>query len=165
MVGFGVDVCGVPRVTWTGLLFGEAELAKVNKQLSFDEFADELMVESQPRALIILATSQIDFQLRNILEKYLWLKSAKEKNEDEMLDGDNPLGTFSSRIKIAKRLGLIDAELYSVLNKLRDIRNSAARTKGVVVELFLVNYKKPPTKGGFVFGGEGGIRTPVRVLP
>lgn len=101
-------------------------MAKQPKILTFDEFADELLVEHQPRALIILASSQIDFQLRNILEQYLWPKSAKAKDGDELLDGDSPLATFSSRIKLAKRLGLIDAPLSDTLNKLRGIRNNAA---------------------------------------
>ncbi|CAE6724969.1 hypothetical protein [Candidatus Nitrotoga fabula] len=101
-------------------------MAKETKKLSFDEFADELLVETQPRALIILASSQIDYLLRSILEQYLWPKSAKLKEEDELLDGDRPLGTFSSRIKLAKRVGIIDNELYDLLNKLREIRNIAA---------------------------------------
>lgn len=105
---------------------GTIKLAKETRKLSFDEFADELLLENQPRALIILASSQIDYQLRNILEQFFWPKTAKTKEEDELLEGDNPLGTFSSRIKLAKRVGLVDLELYSLLNKLRIIRNNAA---------------------------------------
>lgn len=99
---------------------------KEPSSLTFDEFADELLAETQPRALIILASSQIDFTLRGVIEAYLLPKSTKAKDPDELLDGDVPLGTFSSRIKIVRRLGLIDENFYELLNKLRGIRNSAA---------------------------------------
>jgi hypothetical protein len=101
-------------------------VAKEIRHLTFDEFADELMLESQPRTLVILSASQIDVQLKNIVEKFFWPKSAKAKDSDELLEGDSPLSTFSSKIKIAKRLGLIDVPLYELLEKFRDIRNKAA---------------------------------------
>ena len=59
-------------------------------------------------------------------EGFLFEKSAKEKEDDELLDGDNPLTTFSSRIKVCKRLGLLDKTLFDALNTLRNIRNQAA---------------------------------------
>lgn len=99
---------------------------KEPKTLTFDEFADELLAESQPRAMIILASSQVDYLLRDVLARYLLPKSAKSKDPDELLDGDVPLATFSARIKVTRRLGLIDADFYDLLNKLRVIRNSAA---------------------------------------
>lgn len=94
--------------------------------LTFDEFADELLSETQPRALMILASSQVDYLLRAALEKYFLPKSASPKNPDELFDGDVPLSTFSSRISITRRLGLIDPTFYDLLNKLRGIRNNAA---------------------------------------
>jgi hypothetical protein len=96
------------------------------KTLTFDEFADELMQERQPRALVILASAQIDYQIKSLLEEFLWPKAAKQKEPDELLDGDNPLSSFSSRIKVCRRLGLLDDRLADALHKLRDIRNQAA---------------------------------------
>ena len=101
-------------------------MRKEPKTLTFDEFADGLREERQPRALVILASAQIDTQLRCLCEGFLFEKSAKEKDPDELLDGDNPLSTFSSRIKICKRLGLLDKTLFDALNTLRNIRNQAA---------------------------------------
>jgi len=101
-------------------------MSKKQKTLSFDEFADELLLERQPRALIILAAAHIDIQLRDIIETFLWPKAGKQKDNDEILDGDSPLSTFSSRINMTHRLGLIDHELRRNLHKLRDIRNQAA---------------------------------------
>lgn len=101
-------------------------MRKEPKSLSFDEFADELLLEKQPRAIVILGSAQIDTQLRNIIESFIWPKAGKPNEVDELLDGDNPLSTFSSRIKISFRLGLIDERLLNALNKIREIRNQAA---------------------------------------
>ena len=94
--------------------------------LTFDEFADGLISERQPRALVILASAQIDTQLRSVLEAFLWRKAGNPKGSDELFDGDSPLASFSSRIKISRRLGLIDEQLAHALDKLRDVRNQAA---------------------------------------
>lgn len=99
---------------------------KEPKTLTFDDFADELMAERQPRALVILASAKIDAQLRSILEIFLYPKAGNEKDPDELFDGDTPLSSFSSKIKMTRRLGLIDADLYHTLDLLRKIRNQAA---------------------------------------
>ena len=101
-------------------------MRKEPKSLTFDEFADELLAERQSRALVILAAAQIDTQLRHVLEGFLWQKPGKAKDPDELFDSDRPLSSFSSRIKIALRLGIIDERLAGALDKLRDVRNQAA---------------------------------------
>ena len=101
-------------------------MRKEPKSLSFDEFADGLLAERQPRALVILASAQIDTQLRHVIEGFLWQKSGKAKDPDELFDGESPLSSFSSRIKMALRLGIIDDRLAGALDKLRDVRNQAA---------------------------------------
>ena len=45
---------------------------------------------------------------------------------DELLDGDAPLSTFSVKINLVYRLGLIDAEFARALHLIRRIRNSFA---------------------------------------
>ena len=99
---------------------------KEPKSLTFDEFADELLAESQPRALVILASAKLDTQLRQAIEGFIWPKFGKARDEDELFDGLNPLSSFSARIKIALRLGLIDKSLSDALNMLREVRNQAA---------------------------------------
>lgn len=49
---------------------------------------------------------------------------------DELLVGDSPLATFSSRIKIAVCLGLIDDRVKRDLNIIRAIRNEFAHQRG-----------------------------------
>jgi hypothetical protein len=101
-------------------------MAKESKNLTFDEFADELLAETQPRALMILASAKIDIQLRSLIEVFLLPKNRKVNEPDELLDGENPLATFSARIKICHRAGLIDNRLSDALDKLRGLRNQAA---------------------------------------
>jgi hypothetical protein len=101
-------------------------MRKEPKAPDFDEYADELLREKQPRALVILAAAKIDTQLRDLIEKFLLIKSVKPREADELLDGENPLSTFSARIKVCRRLGLVDHTLADALNSLRGIRNQAA---------------------------------------
>lgn len=101
-------------------------MRKEPKTFTFDEFADGLLAERQPRALVILASAQIDTQLRSVLEAFLREKSSKSKDPDELFDGESPLSTFSSRIKVSRRLGLIDDPLANALDRLRELRNQAA---------------------------------------
>lgn len=101
-------------------------MRKEPKALGFDEFADELLAEKQPRALVILVSAKIDLQLGHLMKTFLLPKAGKEKDGDELLDGDGPLSTFSARIKMCHRLGLIDDRVKIAIDKLRDIRNQAA---------------------------------------
>jgi hypothetical protein len=101
-------------------------MRKEPKELTFDEFADELLKEKQPRALVILAAAKVDTQLRSVVEKILLPKAAKQKEADELLEGDNPLATFSAKTKLCRRLGIIDDSIAIVLDRLRDIRNQGA---------------------------------------
>lgn len=92
----------------------------------FDEFAEEYLEESSERNIVIIASSKIDDYLFEILAIYFLTKIEKEKNQDELLEGDRPLATFSSRIKMIYRLGIIDKSFYTILEKIREIRNASA---------------------------------------
>ncbi len=88
----------------------------------FEEMIAEFKKESD-RATVILGAAKIDAQLYLLLSKYL---KATTSNQDELLDGDNPLGTFSAKINLAYRLGLIDAHFAKSIHLVRKIRNSFA---------------------------------------
>ena len=94
----------------------------------FDEFAEDLLGERTARPLIIIGASKVDNLLFQILNVYLLPKRAKAKDQDELLEGDRPLGTFSARIKMCYRLGLIDETLYLALEQLRALRNPSAHS-------------------------------------
>lgn len=88
----------------------------------FMAFIDEFKSESD-RAAVILGAAKLDNILYQILNKILL---PPPSGNDELLDNDNPLSTFSSRINICYRLGLIDAEFSRTLHLIRKIRNTFA---------------------------------------
>jgi hypothetical protein len=92
----------------------------------FDAFAEDLLGERVPRPLVIVGASKVDTLLFEILSSYLLPKRAKASDQDELLEGDRPLATFSARIKICYRLRLIDESLYLSLETLRALRNKSA---------------------------------------
>ena len=86
------------------------------------KFANDLKSESD-RAVVVLAAAKLDLLLYQILSKVLKPTPGKT---DGLLDGESPLGTFSARIMMCHRLGLIDDAFARALNILRKIRNSFA---------------------------------------
>jgi hypothetical protein len=94
----------------------------------FDAFAEDLLGERTARPLVIVGTSKVDNLLFEILSSNLLPKRAKKKDQDELLEGDRPLATFSARIKMCYRLGLIDEALYLSLEHLRSLRNLSAHS-------------------------------------
>lgn len=94
----------------------------------FDSFAEDLIRERAPRLLIIVAASKVDTLLSEIISAYLKPKMANGGDQDELLEGDNPLATFSSRIKLCCRLGIISVAFARVLDQLRNLRNRCAHS-------------------------------------
>ena len=88
----------------------------------FLRFLREFVRESD-RAAVVLDAAMLDSQLLSILSKHL-LPSATD--HDDLLRGGGPLSNFSSRITMARRLGLIDSELAHALSLIRRIRNDFA---------------------------------------
>ena len=92
----------------------------------FDYFTDDFLRESIPRTVVIVAASKIDDLLACILSTYFLPKASKVNDNDELLEGDKPLATFSARIKMIYRLGIVDKSFYLILEKIRSIRNLSA---------------------------------------
>src|SRR5438445_11830774 len=90
----------------------------------FDTFVEGIIDEKMERPLLIISTAKIDDLLFCILSKYLCPKSSADK--DDLLEGDQPIGSFSARIKLCFRLGIIDEGFYKVLERTRKIRNQGA---------------------------------------
>jgi hypothetical protein len=74
---------------------------------------------------VIIATSKKDELLGSAIRERL--VPCVEKS-DEFLDSERGLGTFSNRIMMAYRTGIIDASLARALHILRKIRNDFAHT-------------------------------------
>jgi DNA-binding MltR family transcriptional regulator len=88
----------------------------------FSEFVNEFKKESD-RAAVILGASKLDQLLGMILTKHL---IPCPTSTDDLFDNNGPLGTFSSKINMCFRLGLIDSELCRAIHLTRRIRNSFA---------------------------------------
>jgi len=86
------------------------------------EFVKEFVKESD-RAAVILGAAKIGTQLFQILQKVL---VPNPTTTDDLLDNERPLSSFSSRINMVYRLGLVEAELARALHLIRRIRNSCA---------------------------------------
>lgn len=84
---------------------------------------DEMLNSEGQRAAIIMGSSRVDDSLRNLLTSQLIESTG---SSDNLFDPDRPLGSFSSRISLAYRMGLIDKSLESALQIVRKIRNNFA---------------------------------------
>ena len=84
---------------------------------AFGAFIAEFKNESD-RAAVILGAAKIDVMLYQLLQNTLRPSTAKN---DELLDGDSPLATFSARISLCHRLGLIDDNFCRALHMIRKI--------------------------------------------
>jgi DNA-binding MltR family transcriptional regulator len=85
----------------------------------WEGFFEELQSES-PRASVIIASAFLDAQLRLLISKTLVDIPEAEKFLD------HELRTFSSRIKAAYCLGLINENIFDDLNVVNNIRNKFA---------------------------------------
>lgn len=89
----------------------------------FQILHDEFQKESD-RAAVVLTASIMDELLRTLLAARLVPVTS---SNDELFDGANaPLGTFSSRIEMAYRIGLISVKFARDLHLIRKIRNDFA---------------------------------------
>ncbi|MDR7335130.1 hypothetical protein [Roseateles asaccharophilus] len=86
-------------------------------------FVKEFGRESD-RAAVIVAASIFDSSLDSLLRQYLVPCSS---SNDDLFDGTNaPLSTFSAKIAMAHRLGLITTKFCRNLHLIRRIRNEFA---------------------------------------
>lgn len=98
------------------------ENSRKNNEESFNAFLKEFSEESD-RAAVVLGAAKLDFSLYQLLVRFLLPSSG---SRDELLEGDSPLSTFSAKINLCFRLGLIDAEFTRALHMIRKIRNEFA---------------------------------------
>ena len=74
---------------------------------------------------VILATARMDDLLADLI-RFRLLPCATSK--DDFLDGGNGVNSFSNRIDLAFRIGVIEPQLASVLHLFRKIRNNFAQS-------------------------------------
>ncbi|MFH1866434.1 MAG: hypothetical protein ABIK85_11190 [Candidatus Eisenbacteria bacterium] len=88
----------------------------------FDQFVTEFKGETD-RAAVILGAAKLDLLLLQILQRVLL---PCPRSSDELFDGDAPLSTFSARIALLHRLGVIDDAFARELHLIRRTRNAFA---------------------------------------
>ena len=104
-------------------------MKKDNKNIMDKSFKDEVVElinefkKESDRATVIIGAAKLDALLYLLLSQYLLPSTT---GRDELLDGDNPLGTFSVKINLSYRLGLINSHFCKSLHLIRKIRNSFA---------------------------------------
>lgn len=92
--------------------------------LHWDELFDSEFAKESDRACVILTGSLLDSALETLLKTLLFPATS---GEDPLFDGPNaPLTSFSARIEMAYRLGLIDSGFARCLHLVRRIRNDFA---------------------------------------
>ena len=77
----------------------------------FCEFVNEFKEESD-RAAVVLGASKLDQMLGLVLERFLL---PCPNRTDQLFDNNGPLGTFSAKIDVCHRLGLIDSEFCKAI--------------------------------------------------
>jgi DNA-binding MltR family transcriptional regulator len=81
------------------------------------------------RAAAIVAASFVEVRLTGLL-KEAFIKEKAKKDEttvySKMFHSSGPLGSFSSRIRLAYLLGLVSTECFKNLENMKEIRNQFA---------------------------------------
>ncbi len=88
--------------------------------------SDLFFMEMSDRAAAIIAATRLDDELKKAIGRRLM---ASTDGHAELFGPDHPLGSFSSRIRIAAALGAIGATTRSDLNWIRHIRNVFAHAQ------------------------------------
>lgn len=102
---------------------GERDLS-YHVPLHWDDVLEREFKGESDRACVILGSAVLDSAVETLLKSFL-LPSATA--DDPLFDGANAcLATFSSRIEMAARLGLIDSAFAKNLHLVRRIRNDFA---------------------------------------
>lgn len=88
------------------------------------EFVVTIISENE-RVAVVMGTAQIDLALERALKCLL---NPQPGGKDDLLGPEQPLNSFSAKISLAYRLGLIDADVEHSLQMLRKIRNDFANS-------------------------------------
>lgn len=88
----------------------------------FRAFVEEFKDESD-RAIVVITAARLDYLLYCILQKYLVPNTS---TTDDFFENQGPGATFSNKIMLAYRLGLIDKDMARSLNLVRRVRNDFA---------------------------------------
>lgn len=80
----------------------------------------ELISSESDRGAVLVAASLLEAGLEDAIKKKL---ISVKSNKDPLFDGNSPFGTFSAKIELAYRVGVIRSDTKEMLNLFRKIRN------------------------------------------
>jgi DNA-binding MltR family transcriptional regulator len=108
----------------------------------FNEVFQSLKAESD-RGCVLVVASMIEQILENYICRCL---VPKVSSEDELLSrsGNKPISSFSAKINLAYRLGLIPREEHRIYHQLRELRNACAHN--IDRQDFVANHFKDRTR-------------------
>lgn len=111
------------------LLLTDNEIEELQTQLIQEaiNFGEGLAREGE-RAAVVLGAARLDVSLERLLKK---LMHPHPGGSDNLFDSDRPLGSFSAKIALAYRLGVIDGNFEHALQMIRKIRNAFAHSINV----------------------------------
>ena len=89
------------------------------------DFMEGMLKENAERATVILGCARLEYTLEKLLKK---LMINNPEGEDNLFDSDHPLSSFSSKISLSYRFGLIDHGFDKALHMIRRIRNDFAHS-------------------------------------
>lgn len=132
---------------------------------------DELEKSSSDRSCVIVAAVYIEELLGYIFKLFLSSPSS-EKEDKELFSGYGPLATFSSKIVLLHRLGLISDYEYKTLQIIRKIRNLFAHdiSKDSLLEFKGMLTPVVPTRQlllikSIPIPSEDGVEPPLPIVP
>jgi hypothetical protein len=83
------------------------------------------LAQESERVAVVMGVAQVDIALERLLKS---LFQKHPGGQDNLFDPDRPLSTFSAKIALAFRIGVIDSDFEHVLQMLRKIRNDFAHS-------------------------------------
>jgi len=103
----------------------EQQETTVSPQIrEISNFVAGLAAESE-RSAVVLGAARLDLALENLLKASM---QHHPGGSDNLFDPDRPIGSFSAKIALAYRLGIIDGQIEHALQMVRRIRNDFAHS-------------------------------------
>ncbi len=111
----------------------EALKALSRQRVKFNDIPDffDALNSETARSVAILAATGVEDALEFAIVARL-VHGLSATDFTHLFDGDNPLSTFSAKIKIGHALGLYGHLYRADLNCIRDIRNAFAHSKAII---------------------------------
>lgn len=83
------------------------------------------LIKEGGRGAVLLGAARLDLALEKLLKATM---NPHTGGEDNLFEPDRPLGTFSAKIALCYRLGLIDKQVEHALQMIRKVRNDFAHS-------------------------------------